>query len=58
MKCPTCDTWTNVLETRNKPNNMTYRRYECANLHRFSTVEKVKTELSDKSAMQRDTQTQ
>jgi transcriptional regulator NrdR family protein len=42
MKCPTCSAWVRVLETRNKPNNQTYRRYECANLHRFTTTETLK----------------
>lgn len=34
MKCPHCGAWSNVLETRT-----TRRRRECANGHRFSTVE-------------------
>jgi transcriptional regulator NrdR family protein len=42
MKCPTCGTYVRVLETRDKPNNQTYRRYECANMHRFSTIESLK----------------
>jgi len=43
MKCPNlkCGTWTRVLETRDKPENQTYRRYECANGHKFSTLEQV-----------------
>lgn len=41
MKCPICGTWTEVLETRNNKNNTTRRRYECANLHRFTTTETV-----------------
>ncbi len=36
MNCPKCDAWTEVLETRKRKAG-TYRRYECANLHRFST---------------------
>ena len=39
MICPTCNAWTRTLETREKPGHQTYRRYECANLHRFSTME-------------------
>jgi len=39
--CPQCNAWTRVLETRHKYNNEVYRRYECANTHRFSTMEKV-----------------
>lgn len=30
-----------VKETRKKENNVKYRRYECANLHRFTTLETV-----------------
>lgn len=41
MKCPTCKAWTAVKETRQKPDGTAYRRYECANLHRFSTSERV-----------------
>ena len=41
MKCPTCKTWAEVLETRGRPHNETHRRYECANEHRFSTKEVV-----------------
>lgn len=41
MKCPVCGTWTLVKETRVRPNNEKYRRYECANLHRFITYERV-----------------
>lgn len=40
MKCPTCNAWTEVLLTRKKA-TYTYRRYECANLHRFTTREVV-----------------
>lgn len=42
MKCPTCNAWTNVPETR--PIKLCVkRRRECANLHRFTTYE---TELN------------
>jgi len=41
MKCPTCGVWTRVLSTRTSPDNSKRRRYECANLHRFSTTEVV-----------------
>lgn len=38
MKCPTCNAWTNVLESR--PIKLgVKRRRECANLHRFTTYE-------------------
>ena len=39
MKCPTCKAWSVVKDTRQKQDGSTYRRYECANLHRFSTRE-------------------
>ena len=41
---PQCKAWTRVLETRHKYDNETYRRYECANGHRFSTMERVKVD--------------
>ena len=42
MKCPQCGAWTSVMETRTrKTENVVVRRYECANLHRFKTEEKV-----------------
>jgi hypothetical protein len=41
VKCPVCDTWVRNLETRSRPDNTTYRRYECANEHRFVTKEKI-----------------
>ena len=43
MACPQCASWTSVKETRTrKTNNVVVRRYECANLHRFSTEERVR----------------
>ena len=36
MKCPKCNAWTLVKDTRG-----TRRRRECANGHRFSTTEVV-----------------
>lgn len=38
MKCPRCDTWADVVETRQRE-NFKYRRYSCANNHRFTTRE-------------------
>ena len=38
MKCPTCNAWVEVIETRQRK-GYTYRRYTCANKHRFSTRE-------------------
>lgn len=45
MKCPRCGAWTEVLETRARKDGTKHRRYECANEHRFSTVEQVKDDL-------------
>ena len=39
MNCQRCGAWANVLETRVRSDNITRRRYECANLHRFTTLE-------------------
>lgn len=35
--CPQCSAWTELLETRKRTAG-TYRRYECAKGHRFSTI--------------------
>lgn len=46
MSCPQCGAWAQVKETRtNKTDNVVTRRYECGNLHRFSTEERAKDEL-------------
>lgn len=41
MKCPECGAWTSVLETRTRAAGVVWRRYVCANEHRFSTLEQV-----------------
>ena len=41
MKCPKCGAWTVVKETRSDQNNTRRRRIECANMHRFTTLETV-----------------
>lgn len=41
MKCPVCNAWTLNLETRTNQDGTVRRRYECANTHRFSTLESV-----------------
>jgi transcriptional regulator NrdR family protein len=48
MKCPVCGTWVMVKETRAKKENVKYRRYECANEHRFTTLEKVERVIEKK----------
>lgn len=40
MKCPECKAWATVKEARPRSDGTTRRRYECANLHKFSTLEK------------------
>ncbi|MDR6216190.1 transcriptional regulator NrdR family protein [Paracidovorax wautersii] len=39
--CPECGAWSEVLETRRRHTGVIARRHECANLHRFTTHEKV-----------------
>ena len=47
MSCPQCGAWALIKETRtNKTDNVVTRRYECGNLHRFTTEEKVKNDAS------------
>lgn len=41
MKCPTCGTWTIVLETRISPTRNVRRRRLCANEHNYTTEEVV-----------------
>ena len=41
MKCPQCKAWTIVKETRQRVDGSIYRRYQCANGHRFTTCETV-----------------
>ena len=53
VKCPTCGTYTKILETRVNPKGIR-RRYECANMHRFTTQETLvptrnHTQLKDKT---------
>jgi transcriptional regulator NrdR family protein len=51
MKCPICSTWTAVKETRKRENNITVRRYECANLHTFKSTEQI-TQILDATHME------
>ena len=41
MNCPICGTWCIVKETRTSTQNTRRRRLECANQHRFSTIETI-----------------
>ena len=51
MKCPICQAWTLVKETRKRESNITVRRYECGNLHTFRTTEQV-TQIFDATHME------
>ena len=51
MNYPDCKAWASVLQTRQrKTDGATTRRYECANFHRFSTLEKVCKPQEQKAA--------
>ena len=50
MKCPVCNVWTNVLDTRNKK-GVTVRRRKCANEHTFITEERVHKILKEKDEL-------
>lgn len=41
MKCPVCNKWTIVLDTRPSPVRNVRRRRQCANEHTFTTEETV-----------------
>lgn len=56
MVCPTCNAWTACLESRHRQprgapvnTNAVYRRYQCANGHRFSTLETVTRVIKPKA---------
>lgn len=51
MKCPICNAWTLVKDTRKRENNITVRRYECGNLHTFKTTEQI-TQILDATHME------
>lgn len=46
MKCPRCDAFSRVLDTRDKGDGITGRRRECANGHKFTTFEAVAPEAA------------
>lgn len=54
MNCPKCGAWTGVRDTRMRTNNTRRRRYECANLHRFTTVERVEEAKRGRLSRQKD----
>jgi transcriptional regulator NrdR family protein len=54
MKCPQCEAWTEVRETRQRTDGTKRRRYECANLHRFTTVERIEEAKRGRLPRQKD----
>ena len=46
MRCPYCDAWTEVKQTRMHPDGKQVRRHRaCANLHTFTTYETVQLDV-------------
>jgi transcriptional regulator NrdR family protein len=41
FRCPECNVWTEVIDTRVRSDGSRRRRYQCGNLHKFWTVETV-----------------
>jgi transcriptional regulator NrdR family protein len=41
VKCPACESWSEVKDTRINPKGELRRRRFCGNGHRFSTIEHV-----------------
>jgi transcriptional regulator NrdR family protein len=41
MKCPVCGVYTEVIDSRMRPDGTRRRRYLCANMHRFTTLELI-----------------
>lgn len=41
MKCPVCGTYTEVIDSRMRSDGTRRRRYLCANMHRFTTLELI-----------------
>lgn len=44
MKCPECNGWAKVMDSRQRDDGSRIRRYECRNEHRFSSVERVEVQ--------------
>lgn len=53
MQCPECGAWTRVCETREAPLRALKRTRECANGHRFATMEIYAAVLSPARARMR-----
>lgn len=49
MNCPRCGVWAEIKESRPASDNTRNRRYECGNMHRFSTVELITPEFTSSS---------
>ena len=48
MKCPVCGTYTEIIDSRMRPDGTRRRRYQCANMHRFTTLENILKEKNDR----------
>lgn len=57
MRCPECGTWTIVKETRTSTGNTRRRRLECANEHRFTTLETIIVSKTSIHKVKKTTQT-
>ena len=51
MNCPVCNAWTQILDTRKKPEGLVRRR-RCGNDHTFLTVENVLKVIEKKKELQ------
>jgi transcriptional regulator NrdR family protein len=49
MQCPRCNVWTFVRETRRRSDGSKLRRYQCANDHKFVTVERFERMIEPKA---------
>lgn len=54
MKCPECDAWATVLETRTREDGSRRRTFSCGNLHKFTTVERIEEAKRGGSRKQKD----
>lgn len=43
MKCPECNGWAKVMDSRQRSDGSRIRRYECRNEHRFTSVERIES---------------
>lgn len=41
MKCPECNAWSTVLETRTRADGSRRRTFLCGNEHKFNSIERI-----------------